>query len=155
FHRRGVAFESNSAQHRAMQKKPLTRRSFVKAQTALTVAAAAGLRATRRADAAELYTVKQARVQQSVVPWCFNPMPPRELIDVAARLKMPSVELISPDLWPVLKEKGMTCAIASSHGFSRGFAHPEEHKECVDILRKNIDLASNAGVPSIITFSGF
>ena len=28
------------------------------------------------------------------------------------------VELISPDLWPVLKEKGLTCAIASSHGLS-------------------------------------
>jgi hydroxypyruvate isomerase len=63
--------------------------------------------------------------------------------------------LISPDLWPVLKEKGMTCAIASSHGFSRGFAHPEEHEQCLSVLRRNIDLASNAGVPSIITFSGF
>lgn len=110
---------------------------------------------TRAAEGAELYSVAKGRIHQSVIPWCFNPMKPRELIDVAARLKMPSVELISPDLWPVLKEKGMTCAIASSHGFTRGFAHQEEHEQCLEILRKNIDLASNAGVPSIITFSGF
>jgi hydroxypyruvate isomerase len=139
-----------------MQKKPLTRRSFVKAQTAIAVATATGFRASRAAQpVAELYTVTKDRIHQSVIPWCFNPMPPRELIDVASRLKMPSVELISPNLWPVLKEKGMTCAIASSHGFSRGFAHKEEHEQCLDVLRKNIDLASNAGVPSIITFSGF
>ena len=91
---------------------------------------------------ADLYSVEHGRIQQSVVPWCFNPMKPRELIDVAARLKMPSVELISPDLWPVLKEKGMTCAIASSHGFARGFAHPEEHEQCLTSLRKNITIAT-------------
>jgi len=111
--------------------------------------------ATAAESGSEPYVVKHGRIRQSVVPWCFNPMKPRELIDVAARLKMPSVELISPDLWPVLKEKGMTCAIASSHGFGRGFAHKEEHEQCVDNLRKNIDLASKGGVPSIITFSGF
>jgi hydroxypyruvate isomerase len=94
-------------------------------------------------------------INQSVVPWCFNPMTPREVVEMAARLKLPSVELISPDLWPLMKEKGMTCAIASSHGFAKGFAHREEHEQCLEVLRKNIDLASNAGVPSIITFSGF
>jgi len=105
--------------------------------------------------ASELYTPRNNRIRQSVVPWCFNPMKPREVVEMAARLKMPSVELIAPEHWPLLKEKGMTCAIASSHGFSRGFAHPEEHEQCLEVLRKNIDLASNAGVPSIITFSGF
>src|SRR5215203_2080617 len=103
----------------------------------------------------DLYTPRNNRIQQSVVPWCFNPMPPREVVEMAARLKMPSVELIAPEHWPLLKEKGMTCAIASSHGFSKGFAHVEEHQQCLDNLRKNIDLASNAAVPSIITFSGF
>jgi hydroxypyruvate isomerase len=136
-----------------MRAKRVTRRSFIKSQAAIATAAAIG--AARSAKAIELYTVKNGRIHQSVIPWCFNPMKPRDLIDVAARLKMPSVELISPDLWPVLKEKGMTCAIASSHGFAKGFAHKEEHDQCIEILCKNIDLASNAGVPSIITFSGF
>lgn len=138
-----------------MRAKPLTRRLFLKTQTALATAAITGSRRTIAAEAAELYSVRNGRIHQSVIPWCFKPMPPRELIDLASRLKMPSVELISPDLWPVLKEKGMTCAIASSHGFARGFAHKEEHEPCLDVLRKNIDLAAQAGVPSIITFSGF
>ena len=104
---------------------------------------------------AGLYTPRNNRIQQSVVPWCFKPMSPREVVEMAARIKLPSVELIGPEHWPLLKEKGMTCAIASSHGFARGFAHKEEHDQCLEVLRKNIDLASNAGVPSIITFSGF
>ena len=138
-----------------MQAKRLTRRSFLKTQAAATALAAAGVRTATAADAPPLYTVTKGRIRQSVVPWCFNPMKPREVVELAARLKLPSVELISPDLWPVLKEKGMTCAIASSHGFSKGFAHVEEHEECLASLRKNIDLASAANVPSIITFSGF
>jgi hydroxypyruvate isomerase len=136
-------------------RKTLTRRAFIKTEAAFTTVAAIGGGTTFAAEPAGLYSVRNGRIRQSVVPWCFNPMPPRELIEVASRLKMPSVELISPNLWPVLKEKGMTCAIASSHGFARGFAHKEEHEQCLDNLRKNIDLAANAGVPSIITFSGF
>ena len=138
-----------------MQAQRLTRRSFLKTQAAATAIAAAGTHSATSAEAPPLYSVTKGRIRQSVVPWCFNPMKPREVVELAARLKLPSVELISPDLWPLLKEKGMTCAIASSHGFSKGFAHTEEHEECLASLRKNIDLASAAGVPSLITFSGF
>ena len=142
-----------------MQANAQTRRSFLKTSTAAAVASTA-LTGAAPVSAAENTPARPAtgnrgRIRQSVVPWCFNPMKPREVIDLAASLKMASVELISPDLWPVLKEKGMTCALASSHGFSKGFAHLEEHEECLGTLRKNIDLAANAGVPSIITFSGF
>jgi len=91
-----------------MEAKRVTRRSFIQTQAAAVAVAASGVSSARAAEGAELYSVKNGRIHQSVIPWCFNPMKPRDLIDVAARLKMPSVELISPDLWPVLKEKGMT-----------------------------------------------
>ena len=137
-----------------MKDHASTRRSFLK--VAAATAALAGTHPALAADtAAALPTVSKGRIRQSVVPWCFNPMKPREVVEMAALLKMPSVELIAPEHWPLLKEKGMTCAIASSHGFSKGFAHLEEHETCLDTLRRNIDLAANAGVPSIITFSGF
>ncbi len=137
-----------------MQEEQL-RRSWIKKQAAVGAVAAAGLASAASAAEDLQRGVVNGRIRQSVVPWCFNPLKPREVIEMAAALKMPSVELISPDLWPVLKEKGMLCALASSHGFARGFAHREEHGLCLQSLRKNIDLASAAGVPSIITFSGF
>ncbi len=136
----------------------MNRRSFLKTQTAAlaTAAVAAPSFTAVAADAAPgLYKIQRDRILQSVIPWCFNPMKPPELIDLSARIGLKSVELIGAEHWPALKEKGLTCAIASSHGFAKGFAHTEEHQQCLDTLRKNIDAASAAGVPSIITFSGF
>src|SRR5262249_4177231 len=37
----------------------------------------------------------------------------------------------------------------------KGFAHREEHEECLKILSQRIDECAAAGIPSVITFSGF
>jgi hydroxypyruvate isomerase len=66
-----------------------------------------------------------------------------------------SVELVPPENWPMLKKLGVICAMTPSHGFAKGFAHKEEHAECLDTLRKRIDDSAEAGFPSVITFSGF
>lgn len=66
-----------------------------------------------------------------------------------------SVELCDPKHWPLLKELGMTCAIAGSHGFAKGFAHKEEWAECHAKIRERINDCAAAGVERIITFSGF
>jgi hydroxypyruvate isomerase len=82
-------------------------------------------------------------------------MPVPELARHAAALGLQSVELCDPKFWPELKQLGLTCAIAGSHGFSKGFAHSEEHDECLAILRKRIGECAAAGVERVITFSGF
>lgn len=99
--------------------------------------------------------VKNGRIKQSVVPWCFNPMPVPELAKHAARLGLASVELCDPKFWPTLKELGLTCAIAGSHGFARGFAQREEWEVCHKILRERIEQAAAFGTERVITFSGF
>lgn len=100
------------------------------------------------------YRIKNNRINQSVVHWCYNPMTVEELAKNAVKMGIKSVELVAPENWKMLKELGMTCAIAGSHGFTKGFAHKEEHEECLNVLRKRIDECSAAGVPSVITFSG-
>ena len=65
---------------------------------------------------------KNSRIHQSVVPWCFNPMPVDELAKHAAALGLKSVELCDPKHWPMLRGLGLTCALAGSHGFAKGFA---------------------------------
>jgi hydroxypyruvate isomerase len=122
----------------------------------LALSAAATLpSAVRATDEPQLYTAKNGRIQQSVIHWCFKPMPVEELANHSARMGLKSVELVSPESWPTLKKLGLICAISSSHGFTKGFAHKEEHAECLETLRKQIDLTSEAGFPNIITFSGF
>jgi hydroxypyruvate isomerase len=133
-----------------MTPRPPNRRLALKT-VAVATAAIAVSKAARGAPA----KVRQGRVQQSVVPWCFRPMPARELIEHSAKLGLKSVELVGTEHWALLKEKGLICAITGSHGFARGFAHKEEHEECIAALRKSIDATSAAGWPNVITFSGF
>jgi hydroxypyruvate isomerase len=120
---------------------------------------AAGLSAATlpvNANAAETYYVaKNGRIRQSVVHWCFNPMSVEELAAGASKMGLQSVEIVAPEHWPMLKKYGLTCAIAPSHGFAKGFAHTEEHAECIDNLRKMIDACAAFDVKSVITFSGY
>ncbi len=132
----------------------MNRRSALR--TVTTLAAGAAFATTPRTHAQEeLYRAKNGRIQQSVVPWCFKGMPVAELASHAAAMGMSSVELCAPSEWPRLKALGLTCAIAGSHGFAKGFAHPEEQPECIEKLRTSIEAAAAFGCPNVITFSGF
>ncbi len=102
-----------------------------------------------------LYRTLKRRIKQSVVSWCFAPMPAEDLALFASALGLASVELIDPKHWPMMKELGLTCAIAGSHGFAKGFAHKEEWDECLAKLRERIEQCAAAGVERVITFSGF
>jgi hydroxypyruvate isomerase len=132
----------------------LSRRSALKTTATFAASAAFGLRADAE-ETGPLYKAKNGRIKQSVIAWCFDPMPVPELAQHAATLGLQSVELCDSKFWPQLKELGLTCAIAGSHGFAKGFAHKEEHDECLAALRKRIDECVIAGIERVITFSGF
>jgi hydroxypyruvate isomerase len=120
------------------------------------IATARGQEASAGASSSHAdYKVAHQNIQQSVVHWCFRPMTVEQLAAAAVRMGLKSVELISPSDWPVLKKHNLICAISGSHGFAKGFAHKEEHAECLASLEKSIDATSEAGYPSVITFSGF
>lgn len=109
----------------------------------------------REESSAGLYKVKNGRIRQSVIFWCFNPMTPAELAGHAADLGMASVELVAPESWPELTKRGLVCAMAPSHGWRTGFAQKSQHEQCIATLRQRIDQASAAGFEKVITFSGF
>lgn len=136
----------------------LSRRSLLKlaggGAMALATSAYAGENSLP-SPSVELYRAKNGRINQSVIYWCFKPMTVPELAGHAAKMGMKSVELVTPDFWPALKQLGLTCAIAPSHGFAKGFAHKEEHEECLKMLRQRIDECAAGGVSNLITFSGF
>jgi len=134
-----------------MNSRPISRRTALTLFAAATTAGAVAYAADKKPRS----RVKHGRITQSVVAWCFNPMPVPELARHAAALGLKSVELCDPKFWPELKAAGLTCAIAGSHGFTKGFAHVEEHDECVALLRTRIDQCAAAGVERVITFSGF
>ena len=132
----------------------LNRRDFLTTTTAAT--AAVSLTSDHaRSQGTVPYRIANGRIRQSVVHWNMKPLTVVELADASAGMGLSSVELISPEHWPMLKERGLTCAIAGSHGFAKGFAHIEEHGECIAKLRTSIDACAAHGVQRVITFSGF
>src|SRR6187551_5446 len=74
----------------APHRSPLTRRAALKG---LAATAAFGL-SGKGADESVRYRAKNGRIKQSVIPWCFKPMPEEELVQHAAALGLQSVELI-------------------------------------------------------------
>ena len=133
--------------------KPMNRRTLIK--SALALGAISQLPKLAKADEPVLYKAKNNRIHQSVAPWCFKPMSVEEVASNAAKMGIKSVELIAPESFPIVKKYVLTCAMVSSHGFTKGFANKEEHEECLEILRERIDAAASEGYPNVITFSGF
>lgn len=95
-------------------------------------------------------------VKQSLVYWCYRDYwGVDEMCRIAKQLGCSSIELIGPEHWPILKEHGLTCALAGSHGFVQGMNNPKYHDMCLAKLRDSIGRCADAGFPAVITFTGF
>jgi len=128
-------------------------------RTLMTLAAAGGTAALTNAVAKAAeddpnWKITHGRINQSVVQWCFKPMTTEELARHAAALGMKSLELAPPSDWPALKKHGLTCAIASSHGFVKGWNAKENWDFCTDSITKAVNASADFGCPTVITFSG-
>lgn len=100
------------------------------------------------------WRIAKGRINQSVVHWCFKPMAVEHLARGAASIGLKSVELVAPNDWPILKAHGLTCAIASSHGFVKGWNDKANWDFCTEKITAAVNAAADFGCPSVITFSG-
>ena len=148
-----------------MDHSQLTRRTMLAGAVGTALVVAGGSNQARAAEPAagvpatisaggEGKAIIKGRINQSVVGWCFNPMETPVLARGAAALGFKSVELVDPKFWPLLKELGLTCAIAGSHGFVDGLNHVENHAMCEAKISKSIENAAAFGCPNVICFSG-
>ncbi len=132
-----------------------SRRSALKTAAALASVSVFTRSKVHAAEGGDFYVAKNGRINQSLVTWNFRPLTIPELAKLSVKFGVKSVELIGPEHWPMLKELGLKCAIAGSHGFAKGFAQPEQHAECLKVLEQRIEQCAAHGVPSVISFSGF
>ena len=132
-----------------------SRRSALKTAAAFAGVSVLTASKVRAAEGGDFYVAKNGRINQSLVTWNFRPLTIPELAKLSVKFGVKSVELIGPEHWPMLKELGLKCAIAGSHGFAKGFAQPDQHAECLKVLEQRIEQCAAHGVPSVITFSGF
>ena len=118
-------------------------------------AAATSLVATSAWADDEEFRVKNGRIRQSVMGWCFNPMDPLELARRSKAMGVTAIEGIDAKYYPQMREMGLDISLVSSHGFQRGMCDRTYHDECVRILRERIELAAQQGYKSVITFTGY
>ncbi|MCA9122697.1 MAG: TIM barrel protein [Planctomycetaceae bacterium] len=128
-------------------------------QVAAGVAGAAAVGSTVSAQVpkdavAEDFKITNGRIKQSVMGWCFNPMPAAELAKHAKEVGLIGIEGIPAESYGAARKLGLEISLVSSHGFAKGPFTRENHEYCIQVLREKIDLAAEVGCANVITFTG-
>jgi hydroxypyruvate isomerase len=107
-----------------------------------------------KSNAAVDFRIQKKRVRQSVMGWCYKPMPIPDLINLCVDVGLEGIEGIDTKFYPEAKAKGLKISLVGSHGFGAGPTSTDNHAECIQKLTKSIDAAVEFGAKSVITFTG-
>ncbi|QDU25904.1 Hydroxypyruvate isomerase [Anatilimnocola aggregata] len=139
-----------------------SRRDLLRTTTgALALGSAAGWHASAQADEKRReklvepdFKVKHGRIRQSVMGWCFNPLPAVELAKHCREIGIVGIEGIGADHYPAVRKLGLKISLVGSHGFAKGPFNRDNHEFCLAKLRTGIDLAVENECENVITFTG-
>jgi hydroxypyruvate isomerase len=135
-------------------KTEISRRDFIRASTASLAAFTVGAGSVAAAAEVER-VVKNGRINQSVCKWCYRKtFSLDQLCDVAAKMGLKSVELLTPAELPTVTKYGLVCAMVNSHGIKDGLNNRENHAKCLANIRESVDAAAEYRCPNVIAFSG-
>ena len=135
-----------------------TRRDIIKT-AAVSMVAGAAIGSSTLTEAAEPrvepdYKIRHGKIRQSVMGWCFNPMPAVELAQHCRDIGLVAIEGIGAEHYPAVRKLGLKISLVSSHGFAKGPFNRDHHEFCVSKLKSSIDLAVENECENVITFTG-
>lgn len=144
----------------------MNRRTFLQTASLSASALAAGgcASVSSNASAERGPAVKNGRIRQSIVQWCFETAGEKWSVEktcsVARELGCVSVELLPSKYYPVLRSHGLTCAIGQidmdpDPPFLKGFNNPDHWPRVIKATQDAIDAAAAFGTPSVICFTGY
>lgn len=95
-------------------------------------------------------------INHSVCRWCFGDMPLEDLLDILRKWGVKAIDLIGPEDWPLLKEKGVHCSMCNGAEISltEGWNNPKYHETLIANYLKMIPRVAEAGYTNLICFSG-
>jgi len=107
-------------------------------------------------------SVKYGRIKQSLTYWCLNTdwnWAIDRICTTAKALGCQGVELVPPEMWPIVQKHGLQSALAPNGmpdpPFQKGVNNPSYHDEVISRTKHAIDQASDFGFPNVITFTGY
>ena len=134
----------------------MKRRSFLK--TGLS--AGAGALLASRTDAASARSPgADSPIKHSASKWCYSDYSVEALAKAGKKMGLHSIELLNAEDWPVVKEHGLTCAMAygpesDTYGLRTGWNRKAHHEDLVPQYKEHIPRVAEAGLPNVICFSG-
>ena len=133
------------------QNNGLSRRHLM----AAAAATAATITGAQSAENKKPFMIKNGRIRQSIMGWCFNPMPTLELAKHCKEIGLVAMEGIDSKHYPAVRELGLKISLVSGgHGFKNGPCNPKNTDAVINGLKKGIDLAAEIGTKKVITFTG-
>ena len=140
-----------------MSTTGLSRRQVLAGLGAAGITSAVSLESRAQANRNSVpddFRITNKRIHQSVMGWCFKPMPVPQLIKHCADIGLEAIEGIPPKFYPEAHQHGLKISLVSSHGFTTGPVDTDNHAQCISKLKLSIDKAVEFGAPSVITFTG-
>jgi hydroxypyruvate isomerase len=132
----------------------ITRRNALKAG-ALGLATTVTAHAHADAKVDSGFKITKGRIRQSVMGWCFKPMPVLELAKHCKAIGLEAMEGVSKEDYPAIHKMGLKISLVSGgHGFKKGPCVASNRELVIENLKKGIDLAAKIGTKSVITFTG-
>ncbi len=131
----------------------IPRRHFLR-QSATALAATAVAPWLRADHHQEKKVIQHGQIRQSIMGWCFNPMPTMELARHCKAIGLVAMEGVNPDFYQPIRELGLEISLVASHGFAQGPVTTANHAFCRERLLERIDLAAKIGSRRVITFTG-
>lgn len=108
-----------------------------------------------RSQADPRYVVKNGRIRQSIMGWCFRDH--YDAVTLAKHCKdlgIVGMEGIPASAYPDVRKLGLEISLVGSHGFANGPCNPKHKEEVIKKLTDGIDLAKSIGTKNVITFTG-
>ncbi len=98
--------------------------------------------------------VKNGRIKQSVCSWCYEELGLEKLADAAASMGLVGIDLLKPDQFHIVQERGLVCTMTESHTIEIGLNDPANHDSCLKLIHQGIEANEQAGFRNVICFSG-
>ncbi|MBI3817390.1 MAG: TIM barrel protein [Planctomycetes bacterium] len=112
-------------------------------------------RAFQDAPAAGGATKRKGRIKHSACRWCYGGIGLDDLCKAMAQMGGHSIELLDEKEWGVPAKHGLVCALGNGPGnIPEGWNRVENHDRLAKEFERMIPIAKEAGVPTLITFSG-